>query len=191
MRLFTVQHKRVLDILLQNSIYYPEFTSDIADNKYEAYKFVLDYYNELTNANFSGLLFAICEENGKLLETYEDYVLAIREFRGGVGFAGDDYYLLELEVPANMELLPIDYYMFSDLIYFTSEEQLDNVDFKTWFYKPTLENIGYELCQTHLPYLEPSMIQNIRVSEGWIDWQTWGVGDGTDLLYYKSQLVKQ
>jgi hypothetical protein len=180
-KFWTYQNILTLEELVRQGIYYPDFNKTCI-NKHQrfAYNHILVVYKALHPDinNINGLVFGITEYDFKPILNLNDYENTISNFgASGTYCAKDEYYLLELELDMDEDkIMPIDFYKFSDLIYYTGIEigtkQLDGINFdseivKGDLFKPNGINNTYELKQSHLPYIHKSMIKNIYPSIGY------------------------
>ena len=181
---WTFQHKHVLTELEKYNIYFPNFEKSCNDIKKNAYMYILSKYiynlndDKLRGRRLNGLVFGLTEYNEVPIKTYNDYCNAIKNMNAsGISSSEDNMILLHLKVNYNKQnLLPIDFYRFSDLIYYSSIEgntyELDGVNpdiniVKRDLFKPNGEK--FELIQSHLPYISKDMINDIYPAVEYID----------------------
>lgn len=180
MKFWTHQGLGVLVELRSEGVYYPKFKEIFKhkyfkeDQKKYAYGYALKRYlainkNHISNEELhkaKGLIFGLSHFWSSKIETYEDYkFLTLNEWKNGLFSCADDEYVLELEINKPEELfLPIDFYIFSDLIFFSSDEC--DKDFKRVnrlkknLLKPNCGN-DYELRQYHNHCITTNMIKGI------------------------------
>lgn len=175
-KFWTFQGLGVLLELRKHGKYLPCFT-DIFKHKYTddeckitAYNYILQKYNELNKTNGQGLVFGITEFQENPITYYSDYVHAISEFGAhGISSCCDDIYVLELEIPDTINLTSVDFYRFSDLIYYTSEPEQREWDgihddselSKKYLFTANGPDENYELKQSHIHKITTDMIKGI------------------------------
>lgn len=114
MYLWTVQRKKVIEMLVKNGEYYP----DIEKSKgYERMKIVypqlLESFNNLNNSSYKGIIFGFYGVNGgKTFETIEElynYLYNNNYVAEGFNFWNSDFAILHIKVEDNINIMPMDY----------------------------------------------------------------------------------
>lgn len=166
MKLWSFQSKFVMDKLVEDGIYYPDFKngSEFAKKTQHAYNLLKNDYIEANNVECKGVVFGVSHYENKPIETFEDYKFAIENSGvGGCSTTDPDNYLLELEVPDNIDPKSLQFYNFSDLIAFldrdeecTSKELISTIE--ALYSSDSCVN----LVQSHVHYIDKSMIKGIH-----------------------------
>lgn len=163
---WTFQRKPLVKQLLDGKPLVPDFSvGPIAGSSTRAYAYLLERYNALSGCNHAGLVFGVIGSSVhpsiKNIDTLFQVVKEAGE-PSGVLFPSDTHTLLRLEVPDSIYVLPVDFYRFSDLLYFTedgTEEELEMA--KRDLFRPNLPNGRWELMCGHIPYIDPSWVVEV------------------------------
>lgn len=160
---WTFQRKPLVKQLLDGKPLVPDFSvGPIAGSSTQAYTHLLGRYNALSGGNHVGLVFGVIGSSAhpsiKNMDTLFQVVKEAGE-PSGVLFPSDTHTLLRLEIPDSIYVLPVDFYRFSDLLYFTedgTEEELEMA--RCGLFLPNLPNGRWELMCGHIPYIDPSWV---------------------------------
>lgn len=113
MRIWTTQSEEIINILIRDKIYRPDFSLSHGlggEQMKGAYEGILKEYKEKNNIECKGLVFGIFHLEDKEVESIEQYRVYFENnklFWDSVSMAGSDYAILELEIPDNLNLLPL------------------------------------------------------------------------------------
>lgn len=113
MRIWTTQSEEIINILIRDKIYRPDFSLSHglgSEQMKGAYEGILKEYKEKNNIECKGLVFGISHLEDKEVESVEQYRVYFENnklFWDSVSMAGSDYAILELEIPDNLNLLPL------------------------------------------------------------------------------------
>lgn len=113
MRIWTTQSEEVVNIIIKDKIYRPDFSLSHglgSEQMKGAYEGILKEYKEKNNIECKGLIYGISHLEDKeidSIEQYRDYFRNNNCFWNSVSMAGSDYAVLELEIPDNLNLLPL------------------------------------------------------------------------------------
>lgn len=163
---WTFQRKPLVKQLLDGKPLVPDFSvGPIAGSSTQAYTYLLERYNILTSGNHAGLVFGVIGSSDHPSIKNVDTLLRVVKGAGepsGVLFSSDTHTLLRLGVPDNIYVLPVDFYRFSDLLYFTEEGAEEGLELarRDLFY-PNLPNGRWELMCGHIPYIDPSWVVEV------------------------------
>lgn len=193
MKFWTVQNKYTLDKIIEDGIYHPDinFKSSFVTKADNAYNIIKRSY-ELMNNNIrvTGLIFGLTEYMDNPITSYDEYKHVIADSgTSGISTSKDDFYVLELEVPDNINLASCQFYNFADLLYyFDIEPQYSShedrqIAINCLFSKDSCLN----LVQSHIHYIDKSMIKNIYKSYEYYLGDIYGKCE--DLEYYKKELL--
>lgn len=120
------------------------------DPNAKAYRHLLMLFNQMHGTNAGGLLFGYAAES---LES-------IRENIRKVGMPSGSYFpgrrMLEVNVPANVPTIVVDFYRFSDLIFAMTDGDPFLQVAKRDLLKPNGK--AFELPVTHIPLLRPEWV---------------------------------
>lgn len=113
MRIWTTQSEEIINILIKEKVYRPDFSLSHglgSEQMKGAYEGILKEYKEKNNIECKGLVFGISHLEDKEVESIEQYRVYFENnklFWDSVSMAGSDYAILELEIPNNLNLLPL------------------------------------------------------------------------------------
>lgn len=113
MQIWTTQSEEIINILIRDKIYRPDFSLSHglgSEQMKGAYEGILKEYKEKNNIECKGLVFGISHLEDKEVESIEQYRVYFENnklFWDSVSRAGSDYAILELEIPDNLNLLPL------------------------------------------------------------------------------------
>lgn len=113
MRIWTTQSEEVINILIRDNAYRPDFglSNGLGSEQMKgAYAGILKEYQVRNNIECSGLVFGISHLEDKVVESieqYRDYFEKNNTFWDSVSMAGSNYAVLELEISDNLDLLPL------------------------------------------------------------------------------------
>ncbi len=175
MYFWTVQHKDVVDILLKNKSYYPDFNYSVntaagADMR-ALYPFLLKYYNKLNNGSFEGLLFGF--NLHKLDDVYDlyNYLTSNPTVSLAFKFWSSDYCILKIKIDKPYNLLPIDFNDFIKLdIWLTKDSyRIKALGLNESEINRLLNNLSNgviqpkhpSFTQIHLPYVDINNIEGV------------------------------
>lgn len=156
MRLITVQHRTVLEQLLNNKRYIADINR-VPENRVKPYQYMQKFYN-----------WEHCPVFCCLIGT---------RYSSGFGFNLDNAVILELEVPENIVKLQY-FYDWSDVIYFMEFPKEFPEVFDTKL-NPTIENFAdrvlrcenqgsYDIFQATIPYINPDWLVRYLFTEKYI-----------------------
>ncbi|MBV4420475.1 hypothetical protein KM800_14290 [Clostridium tyrobutyricum] len=161
MRFWTTQTEDVINIILSRGLYKPDFnlSNGFGGNKMKpAYDEILNVYCYRNNIDCKGLVFGITQLNDiavKNIEQYKLYFSKNKMFWNSVSNSGEKYAILELEVPDEIDTIPI---YFQDFIVLCMRN-IRSYEFQNYV-KPQLKNIEFQDFRDDL---------NIAQSIGWTD----------------------
>ncbi len=161
MRVWTAQTEDVLKLILNNKTYYPDF--NLSDglggqNMKKSYFELLDEYKKRNKLNCEGLVFGISHLDDTQIndiEEYRDYFFENFTFWDSVSGAGEKYSILELEVPDELDLIPM---YFQDFIVLGTRSIKNEI-----FREYVKDKFKFEKFHTFNADL------NIAQGEGWTD----------------------
>jgi hypothetical protein len=175
---WTFQRKDLVSKLSESGELIPDFSSLIGTDsafRLPAYNHILKDYNTKNNSNHKGLIFGIVgsEDYGEL-NTMNDLYHLLEDvgYPGGTYYPPDSHMLLKIIVPSDINILKIDFYRFSDLIftYDQNEEKERQEHVISNLYKPNGadsmfdtpgSNGKWELLQGHIPYIKLDWIESV------------------------------
>lgn len=110
--IWTIQSKKVLDIVQKEGIYYPNIRF-LQGNYQGAYKIVLDSFNIINNCKYDGLIYGFAKYGEKRFfnsidELYQ-YFLGNPSIADAFDFWSDQYVILQLQYEKKFNLVPIDF----------------------------------------------------------------------------------
>lgn len=161
MKFWTTQTEKVIKLIIDNNVYNPDFNlSDGLGNKNMrgGYDGILNEYNYRNHVDCKGLVFGITQLEDvpvKSIEQYREYFTKNTMFWDSVSNAGENYAILELEIPDNIDVIPI---YFQDFI-ILSLRSIKDVDFQSYV-KQELKGIDFQDFKVDL---------EIAQSKGWTD----------------------
>ena len=145
MKVWTTQSEKVISQILEKKIYQPDFrlSDGFGGEKMKpAYDGMLEVYNSRNSLKSKGLIFGISMLNDKIVNSIAQFKEYFREnsfFWDSVSRAGQNYAILELEIPDKVDLVPI---YFQDFI-ILGMRATRNDEF-TEYTKPSLCDIEYQ-----------------------------------------------
>lgn len=160
MKFWTTQSEKVISYILNDGIYYPDFSLSNGlggSGMKGGYNGLLEEYNQRNSTNCRGLVFGITkleDEPIYTLNQYRDYFTKNPTFWDSVSRASTEYALLELEISDGSDIIPI---YFQDFIVI-GMRAIKDTDF-TAYVKPGLKNQKFQDFKSDL---------QIAQSEGWI-----------------------
>lgn len=171
MKFWTTQTENVIDIILNQGTYKPDF--NLSDgfggsNMKSVYDEMLNIYCTKNNIDCKGLVLGITNLNDEPVENIEQFKLYFIEnsdFWDSITHAGEEYAILEIEVPDEIDLIPI---YFQDFIVL-GMRSLRNYDFQNYV-KPQLADIKFQNFYNDLI---------IAQTTGWTDDTDIGMGIST------------
>lgn len=113
MRIWTTQSEEIINILIRDKIYRPDFRLSHglgSERMKRAYEGILKEYKKKNNIECKGLVFGISHLEDKEVDSIEQYRAYFENnklFWDSVSMAGSDYAILELEITDNLNLLPL------------------------------------------------------------------------------------
>lgn len=113
---WTVQSKKVVDIINSEGEYYPRFT-----NRKKDYRIVLDSFNVVNKTDFKGLIFGFAKRNREgsfqnIDELYE-YLFQNPLVTDAFDFWDNEHVILQLEIRENFNKIPIDFNDFNQITF--------------------------------------------------------------------------
>ncbi|HFC9206783.1 TPA: hypothetical protein ACF0PM_002242 [Clostridium perfringens] len=119
MYFWTVQHKDVIDILLNDKVYYPDFKYNMNSaaglDMRAIYPRFLNCFNAINNSAFNGILFGFRLNNLNEVDDLYHYLTFNPNVSTCLNFWSNDYCILKLKINDTVNLLPIDFYDFIKL----------------------------------------------------------------------------
>lgn len=161
MKFWTTQTEDVIKDILNNKIYKPDFSLSNGFGGYKmkaAYTGILDEYKYRNNLDCNGLVFGISHLDDTVVENidqYKEYFKKNKMFWDSVSHAGEKYAILELEIPDEIDTIPI---YFQDFI-ILGIRNIKSQEFNEYV-KPKLKNIEFKDFSSDL---------KIAQSVGWTD----------------------
>jgi hypothetical protein len=145
MKFWTTQTETVIDIILNQGTYKPDF--NLSDgfggiNMKSVYDEMLNVYSSKNNIDCKGLIFGITnldDEPVKNIEQFKSYFIDNSDFWDSITHAGEEYAILEIEVPDEIDLIPI---YFQDFIVL-GMRSLRDYGFQNYV-KPQLADIKFQ-----------------------------------------------
>lgn len=145
MRFWTTQSEKVLGYILNDGIYNPDFA--LSDGlgglaMKNGYDDILDEYKRRNSIDCTGLIFGITELEDvkvKTIEQYRKFFTNNLDFWDSVSCANSDYAMLELELPDDIDIIPI---YFQDFIILGMRSVHDS-EFQMYV-KPSLRNVPFQ-----------------------------------------------
>jgi hypothetical protein len=113
MKFWTTQTEDVINIILSTGVYKPDFdlSNGLGGNEMKpVYDEILNVYCSRNNIECKGLVFGITELNNVAVNNIEQFKLYFsnnKMFWDSVTNAGQKYAILELEVPDEIDTIPI------------------------------------------------------------------------------------
>lgn len=195
MKFWTVQNKYTLDKIIEDGIYHPDinFKSEFvvkADNAYNIIKRSYELMNN--NIRVTGLVFGLTQYMGNPITSYDEYKHVIADSGApGISISENDFYVLELEVPDNINLASCQFYNFADLLYYLDlETEYYDYNEKQKAINDLFSKDSFlDLVQSHIHYIDKSMIKNIYKSYNYHLGDIYG--ECKDLEYYKDKILNK
>lgn len=174
LNLWTFQRIELVESLVSSGILIPDFLNNkiIAGDSIDAYNYILSKYKRISNIECKGLIFGLVG-NSKyhIVDSYDTLYNMLDSVGrpGGSYFSPSTHKLIHLQLPDNTIIMPIDFYRFSDLLYFMSDDgkyDSDNIDrdiqiSKQYLFEPNLSDGSWELLVGHLPFIKRDWIKQI------------------------------
>lgn len=166
---WTIQSKKVMDILLSEKEYYPNFelvnTSKYSDMK-TVYPFILENYNLRNKCDFKGVLFGFKDLNDKPINNVEDlyqYFIDNPYISVAFDFWSNEYCILKVRVNENIDFIPIDFNDFIKLSIWKTNDveramQLEQLNFN-YSFNEDIKNILINFNNGTTNPRHPSFIQ--------------------------------
>lgn len=166
---WTIQSKKVMDILLSEKEYYPNFelvnTGKYSDMK-AVYPFILENYNLRNKSDLKGVLFGFKDLNNKPINNVEDlykYFIDNPYVSVAFDFWSNDYCILKVRTNEDIDFIPIDFNDFIKLSIGKTNDveramQLEQSNFNYSFNKD-IENIFINFNNGTTNPRHPSFIQ--------------------------------
>ena len=163
MKFWTFQTKERCELLFKGIPIVPDWSKPqpIKGCSMEAYRYILDRYNHKFNSHDTGLIF------GYVADTWEEVVKKYKDAGSpsGAMFPEETHVLLELELPDYFPIMEIDFYRFSDLMFYMEFGFDDEVvEAKKWLFVPNSRYVkGNNVLQfpvSHIPCIKPDWVVN-------------------------------
>ena len=110
--LWTIQSKKVLEIINKAGAYYPDFRYSGVKCR-AAYQMVLDSFNDLNNSAYKGLIFAFAPRGNNQyfnsIEELSQYFLDNPLITDAFSFWNDDYLILQLQYTESFNMITMDF----------------------------------------------------------------------------------
>ena len=171
---WTFQRKELVQKLKATGKLVPNFknSKNITGSDIRAYNYILDKYNSITNNSYDGLIFGlICSSEFPIVDNIDTLykMLESAGYPGGSYFPPETHDLLHIILPEKTVIMPIDFYKFSDLMYFMSDDgKYDSDDIekdiqisKQYLFEPNLPDGKWQLIVGHLPYIDIKQVKQI------------------------------
>lgn len=161
MKFWTTQTEKVIKHIIDNNVYNPDFNlSDGLGGKdmKGGYDGILKEYRHRNHVDCKGLIFGIAQLEDvpvKSIEQYREYFMKNTMFWDSVSKAGENYAILELDIPDKIDVIPI---YFQDFI-ILSMRSIKNVEFQLYA-KQELKSMEFQDFKADL---------DIAQSRGWTD----------------------
>ena len=159
---WTFQRRELTRRLGQNGVLAPDFATQslFAGDSKDAYMFLLAQYNKIFSAGYPGLVFGY--------SGYPSFDAVIDAWQAvgspsGAMFPSETNSLLELDVPTEIGVLVVDFYRFSDLLFWSGQAAADDdvehglMNAKRQLLLPNVP-AGYEFPVSHIPFLSKDWI---------------------------------
>ena len=167
MKFWTFQRKNIVDKLAAGLTIRPCWTDGavtITGCSLDAYRYLLNRFNEDGNRKASGLIFGYAD-----YESSEQLYKAIDNagWPSGASFRGETHALIECNIPDQQPKITIDFYRFSDLLFAFAEGDLGDLTLeqaKRDLNKPNGKQM--ELPVTHIECLRPEWVKSIHKPKG-------------------------
>lgn len=149
MRIWTTQSEEVVNIIIKDKIYRPDFSLSHglgSEQMKGAYEGILKEYKEKNTIECKGLVYGISHLEDKEVDSIEQYRNYFKNntcFWDSVSMAGRDYAVLELEIPNNLNVLPL---YFQDFIVL-GMRAIQNIEFREYV-KSCLKNMPFSNFST-------------------------------------------
>lgn len=134
MKFWTTQTEKVIQYILNDSVYNPDFnfSDGLGSEKMRGgYDGILKAYKYRNHIDCKGLVFGITQLEDISVESidqYREYFKKNTTFWDSVSYAGENYATLELEIPDNIDVIPI---YFQDFI-ILSMRSIKNMEFLSY-----------------------------------------------------------
>ncbi|EGT3601608.1 hypothetical protein ACV3RS_15685 [Clostridium perfringens] len=119
MYFWTIQHKDVIDMLLKNKVYYPDFkysmNSAAGLDMRAIYPRLLNCFNTVNSSVLNGVLFGFELSNLSEVTDLYHYLTSNPNISTCFNFWSKEYCILKLKINDTVNLLPIDFYDFIKL----------------------------------------------------------------------------
>ncbi|MBR1455086.1 MAG: hypothetical protein IJ593_10670 [Lachnospiraceae bacterium] len=181
MRFWTFQRNELIQELLNNGKLEPDFSIDkkITGLSILAYRKILETYNNINKTSYKGLIFGYDGTEVNYRNNFKNVIETWKEVGepGGAIFNDENHLLLELEIPSNenIAVLRVDFYRFSDLLYYykyPNELEDDGLTIENIENTLYLPNISTEFNSTkfefpigHIPFIKKEWISKIYTTE--------------------------
>ncbi|MDE7179225.1 MAG: hypothetical protein K2O59_15555 [Lachnospiraceae bacterium] len=159
MKFWTTQTEKVIKYILDDNVYNPDFNlSDGLGSKdmKGGYDEILKEYQHRNHVECEGLIFGITQLEDvsvESIEQYREYFTKNTTFWDSVSYAGENYAILELEIPDKIDVIPI---YFQDFI-ILSMRSIKDIEFQLYV-KQELKSIEFQDFKADL---------EIAQSKGW------------------------
>lgn len=158
---WTVQSKKVVDIVNREGEYYPRFT-----NRKKDYRIILDSFNTVNDTEYKGLVFGFAKRNTgdsfKNIDELYEYLFQNPLVTDAFNFWDEEHVILQLELKEHFNQIPIDFNDFNQITYPIWGEEVNKniinlVNQGLYNYKCILPSF----TQIHVPYIKKEDIVNI------------------------------
>ncbi|EDT15838.1 hypothetical protein QYZ59_15520 [Clostridium perfringens] len=131
MHFWTVQHKDVVNILLKEKIYNPDFNytknSAAGSDIRVVYPKFLNCFNFINHSTLPGIIFGFkLSDNCEVTDLY-NYLINNLHISTAHNFCNEDYCILKLQLNDNINLLPIDFYDFTKLAIWVTQNNSNSI----------------------------------------------------------------
>ncbi|MDT8716975.1 hypothetical protein IAI10_09925 [Clostridium sp. 19966] len=158
---WTIQSRKVVDIVNSEGEYYPSFT-----NRKKDYRIVLESFNANNKTDYKGLVFGFAKRNREgcfenVDELYE-YLFQNPLVTDAFDFWDKEHVILKLETRENFNQIPIDFNDFNQITFpiwgMEVNKNIINLVNKGYYND---NSILPSFTQIHIPYIKKEMIVNI------------------------------
>lgn len=179
MKFWTIQNKRVIEIINKEGIYKPDFSysgylEEIEELR-DLYSLILKAFNDINDSDLSGVVFSFakCEDNWiKPIETiveFKEFIKSkhavIASYWNHIDKANSVLIELEFEEDFNPIFIDINDFQFLMppimLMYPYTEESINRIIRSIMTGRITVSEFPSNVIQAHLPYIEKKNVVNI------------------------------
>lgn len=119
---------------------------------------------EINNLKCEGLIFGLSHYNNKEISNFDEYKHVINDSGvAGCSTTNPDYYLLELDIPEEINPNSCQFYNFSDIIAFLDrDEECTSKELIGFINNLYSDESCVNLVQSHIHYIDTCMIKGIH-----------------------------